>query len=125
MAKVTMVFGVVLLALGAGFYFATGSAHPTSLIPAVFGLILLICGALANSPDAGRRMLWMHIAVTVGLFGFLFPGFMTVKALVTARGAALARPLATAEQGIMAVLCLIFVALCVRSFIAARRRRTA
>ncbi len=125
MAKVTIVFGVVLLVLGAGFFVMTGSSHPTSLIPAAFGLVLLLCGGLANSPDPGRRMLWMHIAVTVGLFGLLFPGFMTVKALVSAHGAPLARPTAVAEQGVMAVLCLIFVALCVRSFIAARRSRTA
>jgi hypothetical protein len=123
MAKLTMAFGVVLIALGIGFFVATGNTHPTSLIASAFGLLLLICGALANSPDAGRRMLWMHIAVTIGLFGFLFPGFMTVKALVAAQGAPLARPTATLEQGVMAVICLIFVGLCVRSFIAARRAR--
>ncbi len=125
MAKVTIVFGVVLLALGAGFYFATGAAAPTSLIPAGFGILLVLFGALANSPEPGRRMLWMHIAVTLGLLGFLFPAFMTIKSLVKAHGGPLARPLAVAEQGIMAVVCLIFVALCVRSFIAARRARTA
>ena len=125
MAKVTMVFGVMLLVLGAGFYFATGAAAPTSLIPAGFGIVLLVCGVLANSPDPGRRMLWMHVAVTVGLLGFLFPGFMTIKTLLKAHGAPLARPMAVAEQGIMAIVCLIFVALCVRSFIAARRARLA
>lgn len=125
MAKVTMVFGVMLVVLGIGFYFATGSVAPTSLIPAAFGIVLLICGVLANSPEPHKRMLWMHVAVTVGLLGFLFPGFMTVKAMVKAHGASFARPLAVAEQGIMAIVCLIFVALCVRSFIAARRTRNA
>lgn len=123
MAKVTIVFGVILAVLGAGFYFATGSVHPTSLIPAGFGLVLILSGVLANTEDSGRRMLWMHIAVTVGLLGFLMTAFMTVKALVTA--GPLRRPEATLEQGIMAVICLIFVALCVKSFIAARRSRTA
>ena len=36
-----------------------------------FGLLLVVFGALANPPDAKRRMLFMHIAVTVGLLGFL------------------------------------------------------
>ena len=125
MAKVTIVFGVILLVLGIGFFVVTGSTHPTALIASGFGVVLLLCGVLASTSDAGRRMLWMHIAVTVGLFGFLFPGFMTVKALLAAHGAPLPRPTATAEQGVMAVICLIFVALCVRSFIAARRGRVA
>jgi hypothetical protein len=99
--------------------------YPTALIPCWFGLALLVCGVLANSPDPGRRMLWMHIAVTLGLIGFVFPGFMAVRAYARAHGAALARPAATAEQAIMALVCLAFTALCVRSFIAARRTRVA
>ena len=125
MAKVTIVFGVALIALGAGFYLATGATAPTSLIPAYFGIVLAICGILANSPEPGRRMLWMHIAVTFGLLGFIFPAARTIMAFVKAHGASVPRPLAVAEQGIMAVVCLIFVALCVQSFIAARRARTA
>ena len=125
MAKVTIVFGVALLVLGGGFYFATGAAAPTSLIPAGFGLLLILCGTLANTPETGRRMLWMHIAVTLGLVGFIFPAARTINAFVKAHGGSVARPLAVAEQAVMAVICLIFVALCVQSFIAARRARTA
>jgi hypothetical protein len=125
MAKMTIAFGVVLILLGLGCFVATGSAHPTSLIPTWFGLILALSGFLANTEDAKKRMLWMHIAVTVGLLGFLFPGVMSVTALVKAHlsQVELARPAAVYEQLAMAVVCLIFVALCVRSFIAARRAR--
>jgi len=42
---------------------------------------------------------------------------------VKAHGGALARPAATEEQAVMAVICLVFVAMCIRSFIAARRGR--
>ncbi len=123
MAKTTIGFGVALGLLGAiGFYF-TGHTHPTALIPTWFGCTLMVCGGLAMTEDAKRRMLWMHIAVTVGLFGFAFPGLMAVKAWVSAHGGALARPAATGEQAAMAVVCLVFVAMCVRSFIAARRAR--
>lgn len=125
MAKVTIVFGVALIALGVGFFIATGSSAPTSLIPSYFGVVLAICGALANSPEPGRRMLWMHIAVTIGLVGFIFPAARTIRAFAKAHGTAVARPVAVAEQSIMAVICLIFVGLCVQSFVAARRARTA
>ena len=125
MAKVTIVFGVALIALGIGFFVATGSAAPTSLIPAYFGAVLAICGLLANSPEPGRRMLWMHIAVTIGLVGFIFPAARTIMAFAKAHGGPVSRPIAVAEQGTMAVVCLIFVLLCVRSFIAARRAREA
>jgi len=125
MAKLTVVFGVVLAVVGVIGFAVTGSAHPTALIPAWFGLALVLFGALARTEDARKRMLWMHIAVTVGLVGFLFPGVMAVTAYVKAHGGELARPAATEEQAVMAVICLVFVAMCIRSFIAARRGRNA
>ena len=123
MAKVTIGFGLVLILLGAVGFFGTGSTHPTALIPAWFGLALTICGILANSPSDKRRMLVMHIAVTVGLLGFLGSGIMAIVETVKAHGGPLAHPAAVESQGAMAVICLIYVALCVRSFIAARRGR--
>ena len=125
MAKLTIGFGVLLGLIGAGYFVATGSAHPTALIPAWFGLALIIFGALAVTENARRRMLWMHIAVTIALLGFLFPGFMAIKEWVAARGGPLAHPAAVQEQAVMSLVCLILTALCVRSFIAARRSRTA
>jgi hypothetical protein len=124
-AKLAIGFGVVLIIVGIASFILTGSSHPTSLIPVWFGIVLGICGALANTPDSGQRMLWMHIAVTVGLLGFLFPGFMAIKEWVAAKGGPLAHPAAVEEQAVMSALCLIFTALCVRSFIAARRSRAA
>jgi hypothetical protein len=117
--------GVLLILVGIASFILTGSTHPTALIPVWFGVVLGLCGVLANTPDAGRRMLWMHIAVTIGLLGFLFPGFMAVKEWVAASGGPLAHPAAVQEQTVMAIICLIFTALCVRSFIAARRSRAA
>jgi len=125
MAKATIGFGVLLIVLGAIGFVATGWAHPTAMIPTWFGLALVLLGAQARTEDAKRRMLWMHIAVTVGLVGFVFPGTMAVIAYVKAHGGALARPAATEEQAAMAAVCLVFVAICIRSFIAARRGRNA
>jgi hypothetical protein len=123
MAKLTVGFGVVLILLGAWGFIGTGSAHPTALIPAYFGLGIAWAGMLANSEDAKRRMLWMHIAVTLGLLGFLGAGSRAVVELVKVHGAALTDTAVVAVrfQVAMAVVCLVFVGLCVRSFIAARR----
>ena len=123
MSRFTLYFGAILTGIGIYFFIATGSTHPTSLIPVWFGLSLALLGLLASSSDASRRKLYMHIAVTVGLLGFLFPGFMSVKDLVKAHSdqLPLVHPAATHEQLLMALLCFIFVLLCVRSFIAARR----
>ena len=121
MAKLTMFFGVLLIVISVGFWMATGRAEIAALHPAGVGLILLVSGALANSEDAKKRMLWMHIAVTFGLIGFLITG---IRAAVTAaHGAAAiaANQLAFDERVVVALICLIFVILCVRSFIAARR----
>src|SRR5260370_21413881 len=123
MAKLTIVFGILLLLVGVAGFVLTGSAHPTALIPAAFGLLLALFGALANTENAKKRMLWMHIAVTIGLLGFLFttPGLIDVIRI--AQGIAVKRPQAAEEQAVMWALCGAFVALCVRSFIAARRAR--
>jgi hypothetical protein len=121
MAKLTVGFGILLIAVGAWGFLGTGSQHPTALIPAYFGLALLISGALANSQDAKRRMLWMHIAVTVGLLAFLGAAVQAIREYVAAHGAPLAHPVAVEAQTAMAGICLVFVLLCVRSFIAARR----
>lgn len=121
MAKLTIGFGILLIAIGAWGFFATGAVHPTALIPAYFGLVLAWSGILAHTQDAKRRMLWMHVAVTAGLLGFLGAGVMAVVETVKAHGAPLAHPAAVESQVAMAAICLVFVGLCVRSFIAARR----
>ncbi len=40
MAKVTLIFAVLLVLLGLAGYVGTGSQHPTALIPTWFGLAL-------------------------------------------------------------------------------------
>ncbi len=124
MAKMTIFFGVVLIVLGVWGFVATGSTHPTALIPTWTGLALAVSGALARTEDARQRMLWMHLAVTVGLLGFLGAGSRAIVELVKAQGKTLEYPVAVADQAAMAVICLVFVLLCVRSFIAARRTRS-
>jgi uncharacterized membrane protein (UPF0136 family) len=121
MAKATIGFGILLIVVGSWGFFATGSQHPTALIPAYFGLVLFWSGVLAIKPE--RRALWMHIAVTVGLLGFIGAAVQAIREYVAAHGEPLAHPVAVEAQTAMAGICLVFVLLCVRSFIAARRGR--
>lgn len=125
MAKLTIGFGVLLLILGLWGYVGTGAVHPTALIPTYWGLALGVCGIVARTEDAKRRMVWMHIAVTVALLGFLGAGSQAVIETVKAHGGPLAHPEAVYSQIAMAAICAVFVGLCVRSFVAARKARTA
>ena len=124
MSKLTIAFGVLLIFVTAGAA-ATMEFHPHILIPCVFGLLLVLFGSLANTPDPKRRMLFMHIAVTIGLLGFLgtIPGILATIRRALGQTVASPVPAAAAVQTIMSTICLVFVALCVRSFIAARRLR--
>lgn len=123
MAKVTIVFAILFIALGVVGFVATGSQHPTALIPAALGVLLGIFGALALSPDPKRRKLFMHINVTLGLLGFLGTIAGLIEWFKMLGGAVVKNPPATESKAAMALLCVIYVALCVRSFIAARKAR--
>lgn len=125
MAKVTLVFAVLLILLGLAGFFGTGSQHPTALIPAGFGVLLGIFGWLAMSPDEGRRKLFMHINVTVGLLGFLGAAIRAIQSYGHARSNGVDPDwIAVGAQLVMAGLLLIYVLMCVRSFIDARRARS-
>ena len=123
MAKVTLGFAFVLVVLGAMGFVSTGSTHLTALIPCAFGTVLGIAGALAMAGDAKQRMIWMHIAVTVGLLGFLGSFSRAIDEYIQAHGEPMAHPVAVEYQAAMAAVCLVYVVLCVRSFIAARKAR--
>jgi uncharacterized membrane protein (UPF0136 family) len=122
MAKITLVFAALLVILGLVSYFETGSQHPTALIPTWFGVALAVFGYLAISPVESRRKLFMHINVTVGLLGFIGAAWRAISAYGAARSAGIEPDrIALACQGAMAGLLLIYVLLCVKSFIDARR----
>jgi len=122
LAKLTIWFGVLLAAVSLGFWIGTGRTETAALHPAGVGVLLIFCGALANTENPKKRMLWMHIAVTFGLIGFLITGIRA--GIELAKGTAMSlNPMAFEERVVVALICLVYVALCVRSFIAARRAR--
>jgi hypothetical protein len=121
-AKVTLVFAALLIALGLAGFLGTGSQHPTALIPTWFGVALAVFGLLAMSPSEGRRKLFMHINVTIGLLGVLGAGARAMQSYIHASSSGLAPDkIALASQVTMAGLCLVYMILCINSFITARR----
>jgi len=123
MASVTIRFSLLLILVGLLFFFQTGASHPTALIPAFFGAVLFVLGLLARGDDAKRRMLVMHIAVTVALLGFIFPAARVVMGWMKEHEILLG--MAVREEMVMAATCLVYVLFCVRSFITARKARLA
>jgi hypothetical protein len=112
----TILFGLLLTLLGFGGYVMTRTSSLTALIPAFFGLTLMVLGFLARADTVRGHA--MHAAATVALFGFaaaIFSLFATPPAV---------RPgVALYAQIAMALLTGAFLALCVRSFLHARRAR--
>jgi len=125
MAKLTIGFGILLILLAIIGFVATGSTHPTALIPAILGIAFVLFGVMANSENPKKRMLWMHISVTVALLAFLGTIKADIQTIQLSRGVEFPHPAAVLEKGAMSLLCLIYVLFCVRSFIAARRARVA
>jgi hypothetical protein len=118
MPIISITCGVVLIFIGAigyvdGVY--TGRASLTALIPALFGIVMVILGAIARSSERLRKHL-MHAAVLVALLGFIIPGYRVISRISEFSFSA-----ATVSQISMALVCLIFVIVAIRSFISARR----
>jgi len=101
--------------IGYGYGMFVGNASFTALIPAAFGIVLMLLGHLSHAKEALRKHL-MHLAVLFALLGFLLPGWRLVS-----KAGDLTLSAAVASQFAMALLCLVFVILAVRSFVAARR----
>jgi hypothetical protein len=82
----------------------------------------LVFGFLAISDNESRRKLFMHINVTIALLGFLGGLVEAIRGYVARPSAGIAPDqIALASKLTLAGLLFIYVILCVRSFIAARR----
>jgi hypothetical protein len=115
MPKLTIVFGVMLIVLGAAAYFATGQSSLTAMIPAAFGTVLLFVGALACRQRLRKHA--MHAASIVGLLGLVGGLERPVRAAIAGE---IHLTAAVIAQLLMALVCGVYFALCVRSFVQAR-----
>lgn len=137
MKKVAMITGILLILVGAFGYFTpqqeivlegtdgevveTKPNSWTALIPAFVGLPLFVCGLWAViSPPNTRNA--MHFAASIGLLGAIAAsarGLQSLMLWVRADDEFNAR--AFMFISLMAILCWIFVAYCVASFMKARQ----
>ncbi len=119
MPKLTIIISLLLILLGLIAYF--GLAKPderslTALIPAYFGLPILLCGLIALKP--GARKIAMHVVMVLAFLGFLAPLGRLIPTSIK-NGFTL-----DAKSGtmiVMSVLCLFLLIAGIRSFVAARR----
>jgi len=136
----------VLIGLGVAGYALSESKSITALIPAFVGLPLAGLGALALKDNLRKHA--MHAAVLLGLLGCLAAGGRAIPGVIKLASSAVTSEDASEEetssqtqskdseaqakhklvtavtsQGLMALVCGIFVVLCVLSFIQARRNR--
>ncbi|MCH9722323.1 MAG: hypothetical protein K0U67_09725 [Actinomycetia bacterium] len=119
MTRVIFSFAAIFVALGVGAYLLSGTQSWTALIPAIFGVAMAAAGAVSTkSPKHGG-----HIAVVVGLLGLLGTVRSLGKIPALLSGEPVERATAVWVQAGFAVLCLIFIALSVKSFIDTRKAR--
>ncbi len=127
MAVPTLITALLLIVVGVVSYANgtpgdDGKVSPTALIPAFIGAVLALCGLVALSDKLRKHA--MHLAAMVGLFGAI-GGFMPLIRQYNKTGSFdPLKPSAIAGE-LMILICAVFVGLCVRSFIAAKKARKA
>ncbi len=123
MPRISILFGLLQIALGIGAYLYAGTESadpsPTALSPVAVGVPLLVLGLLATRDNLRKHA--MHGAAVVGVLGVL--GAIIAILLPFVRGKGIGSPVAFGVKLAMGLLCLLFVGLCVNSFVQARRLR--
>jgi hypothetical protein len=124
MNRAAILFGLLLIILGLVGYFSPTTlgevgdkgTSPTALIPAGFGAVLLLCGLVVEFAPTTRKHM-MHLAALIGVLGL-------AGAIMNLTRGPLDLEKASARSSIaMAVLCGLFVILCIRSFVLIRIAR--
>lgn len=115
-----IITGSLLILLGVIGYFAGGRASVTALIPAFFGLPLLLVCALGLKASLQKHA--MHVASIFGLLGFLAPLGRIIPAATKGE---FEFNLAGISMIVMSLLSGIFFILCFKFFLDARKARQA
>jgi len=125
LAKLAIFFGIALIIVGVIGYVGSNFASITAMIPAFFGIVIAGFGLLAQSKES-MKMHAMHGAVLIALLCFIGTSVRWIPALMTFLSTgAVKNNAAFISQTVTALLSLAFIGLSVKSFIDARRNRTA
>lgn len=117
MARVGIVFGLILCGLTFAGLVGTELKMPTQFYPMMLGIPVLFCGVVALNPH--RRKNAMHITATLALVGTLAGIFGSIQWLVRS-GVEDRYPLLLTAS--MAIVCLCLFAMCIASFRWSRKR---
>jgi hypothetical protein len=118
MPSTSIACGTLLVLIGILGYISGvlhGTPSITALIPAFVGIVLFLLGVAARMKEGLRKHL-MHAAVLIALIGFLASAGRLFSKL-----GELSYNAAVVSQVSMALVCLLFVILAVKSFVDARR----
>ena len=122
MARTGIVFGLLLCGLTFLALVWTPFKSPTQFIPMMLGIPILFCGVVALNPH--RRKHAMHVASAIATLGALAGLTRVFYYLLRFGGGADVNPDTFRLVLAMSLLCIVFVVVCVISFIEARRRKT-
>ena len=117
--RITIIYSVLLIILGIGGYIVSNAASTTALIPAFFGIVLLLSGLVSSREHLKKHA--MHIAAALALIGFVATVGGLGELMVLISGGEVQRQLAVMSKSVMAILSLVYVLISVKSFIDARR----
>ena len=119
MILLTRATGALLIVIGVAGYALTGAESVTALLPAILGLPILGLGLWGGQES--RRRTAVHAALVLALLGFLGTLVNVIELPAVLTGGEVERPTAVVVSSITSLICLLYVALGVRSFIAARK----
>lgn len=117
-ARLGVVFGGLLAAIGIGAYVASGFASVTALIPTVFGVIIAALGVIARDDRRQQYSIYgIGLLAALGVAGSL-RGVPDILALLT--GAPVESLVATLSQAVMIGFCLVLLGAVVRYVLTSR-----
>lgn len=120
MARIAIVFGLLLCAMTVSGLVVSTSKSPYQFVPMIQGIPILFCGVVALNPH--RRRHAMHASAMIAALGCFVGGMRSLSiAIRWFRGNDI-NGFAFQLVTLMTSVCLIFLILCVISFINARRR---
>ena len=108
MKLLTIIFGIVLAALGVVYYNAIGQAGFFDLMPVLFGLLIVLFGILQGRWQHNYPLYGSLLLAFLSFLGAIRPLFNLIKLLT---GGQVAEPSAVIIRSIMGLACALFIVL--------------
>lgn len=121
MARIGIVFGLLLCGLSAIGMMGTSTKSPIQFIPMMLGIPILFCGVVGLNPH--RRKQSMQAAAAIALLGAVAGAVRATYIGIQLAGGAPINRYAWILVVAMTLVCTIFVAVCTITFVQLRRRK--